>query len=167
MDLTALLTRARTSRFSRWLLQHVLNDRIPFNRPHGFRVEPLLGGGVRVHVPYWRINQNHIRGIHACALATAAEMGSGLSVLERLDPRQYRLIMRSLHMDYHYQAKQNAAATAIPDADALERLETGLADQDSAEYTSVVRVEDKAGNHVATGTVVWQVKPWTRVRTRA
>jgi hypothetical protein len=29
-----------------------------------------------------------------------------------------------------------------------------------------VEVRDAAGNHVATATVTWQVKPWNKVRTK-
>jgi acyl-coenzyme A thioesterase PaaI-like protein len=114
MNLPSALANARTSGLSRAWLNFILPWMIPFNRPHGFKVVPLPEGGISVQIPYWRINRNHIKGIHACALATAAEMCSGLSVLEHLDPKHYRLIMRSLHMDYHYQAKMNAVAPVLP-----------------------------------------------------
>ncbi|MDQ3101069.1 MAG: DUF4442 domain-containing protein, partial [Bacteroidota bacterium] len=96
MDLPGSLKKARHSAISRWWLNMLLQWSIPFNAPHGFRVVPLIEGGMRVDIPFWRVNRNHIRGIHACALATAAEMCSGLSLLEHLDPGKYRLIMRSL-----------------------------------------------------------------------
>ncbi len=92
MQLAPLLQKARTSRIARWWLNGLLRWMIPFNRPHGFKVTPLQAGGIRVDIPYWRINHNHIKGIHACALATAAEYCSGLALLEKLDAKQYRLI---------------------------------------------------------------------------
>ena len=76
MHLPTLLTKARSSGFTRWWLNHALSWLIPFNRPHGFKVNPLPEGGIRVSIPNWRVNRNHIKGIHACALATAAEMCS-------------------------------------------------------------------------------------------
>ncbi|MBK7945502.1 MAG: DUF4442 domain-containing protein [Flavobacteriales bacterium] len=88
MNVPRLLDRARHSGIARRWANLLLPFIIPFNRPHGFRLVPLKEGGITVEVPYWRINRNHIRGIHACALATAAEMCSGLSVLERLDPKE-------------------------------------------------------------------------------
>lgn len=167
MDLPQLLSKARRSAAWRWRLNFLLPWVIPFNRPHGFKVHPLPGGGIRVSIPYWRVNRNHIRGIHACALATAAEMCSGLSVLEHLDPKGYRLIMRSLHMDYHYQAKQDAVATCIPGpAEIQEMVIEQLRTRDAVDYTSTVQLHDKIGNHLATGIVTWQVKEWGRVRTR-
>jgi acyl-coenzyme A thioesterase PaaI-like protein len=167
MNLPTLLQKARRSRLHRWLLNIALPWVIPFNRPHGFTVDPLAGGGIAVRVPYRRINRNHIRGIHACALATASEMCSGLSVLEQLDPKRYRLIMRSLNMVYHFQAREAAVATCGADGGAQGReVAARLAIQDAVEHTSVVEVHDRSGRHLATGTIVWQVKPWSKVRTR-
>jgi hypothetical protein len=34
------------------------------------------------------------------------------------------------------------------------------------DYTSTVIVKDMSGNHLATGTVTWQVKEWSKVRTK-
>ncbi|MCB0795798.1 MAG: DUF4442 domain-containing protein [Flavobacteriales bacterium] len=166
MNLSKALSKARTSRVHRWWLQHLLNWSIPFNRPHGFHVAPLPGGGIRVKVPYWRINRNHINGIHACAMATAAEMCSGLSVLELLDPRRFRLIMRSLQVEYHYQARKAAYATSMPAQEDIERrvLEP-LKHADKVTYASTVRIEDEDGTHLATANVEWQIKEWEKVRT--
>lgn len=167
MHLPSLLTKARTSSAWRWRLNFLLPWAIPFNSPHGFKVYPLPTGGISVRIPYWRANRNHIKGIHACAIATASEMCSGLSVLEQLDPKQYRLIMRTLHMEYHYQAKQPATAKCIPTAEEIaERVVRPLASQDSVDYSSTVEVHDEAGNHLATATVTWQVKLWSKVRTK-
>ena len=167
MHLPTLLSKARTSRFTRWYMNLGLNWTIPFNRPHGFKVVPLEQGGISVQIPNWRINRNHINGIHACAMATASEMCSGLSVLETLNPKKYRLIMRSLHMEYHYQAKQKASAVCVPTDEELEQSVLGpLRTADSADHTSIVKVHDVSGNHLATGTVTWQVKEWSKVRTK-
>jgi acyl-coenzyme A thioesterase PaaI-like protein len=167
MQLPALLRKARTSAFTRWWMNLVLDHMIPFNGPHGFRVHPQPGGGIRVDIPWWRVNRNHIRGIHACALATACEMCSGLSLLEHLDPKQYRLIMRSLRMVYHYQAKSRAHALCIPDAGTIaSTVIAPLEHGDAVDHESTVEAYDDKGNHLATGTITWQVKPWSRVRTR-
>lgn len=167
MHLPSLLAKARTSAFTRWWLNQALSFSIPFNRPHGFKVIPQPTGGIRVSIPYRRVNRNHIKGIHACAMATAAEMCSGLSLLERLDPKKYRLIMRSLHMAYHYQAKQAAHAFCMPTEDDIqEKAIVPLRTQDAIDLTSTVQLHDRSGNHLATGTVTWQVKEWSKVRTR-
>lgn len=167
MKLSDLLGKARHSRPHRWLANSLLPLLIPFNRPHGFRVEPLKDGGMSVLIPYWRVNRNHIRGIHACALATAAEMCSGLAVIERLDPKEYRMILRELRIQYRYQAKKRITASAPDLSQAIEeQVLVPLRTADSVEYTSTVELHDSDGNHVATGTATWQVKPWSKVRTK-
>ena len=166
MDLPRLLERSRSSAFTRWWLNVGLRWMVPFNRPHGFQVFPIRDGGIRVNIPYWRVNRNHIRGIHACCLATAAEYCSGLALLERLGAHRYRLIMKSLNMEYHYQAKARAHAVFAPsEAEVLEQVLVPLESCESVLYVAQVSLHDEAGNHLATGRITWQVKAWERVRT--
>ena len=167
MDLRSLVAKARSSRVARLSLNAVLRWMIPFNQPHGFRVEPLRDGGIKVLIPYWRINRNHIMGIHACALATAAEYCSGLALLEHLDAKKYRLIMKSLHMDYHYQAKANAHAVFAPSGEEIAtQVIEPLKISDAVLYAAGVELHDVKGNHLATGLITWQVKAWEKVRTK-
>lgn len=168
MNLPTLIQRSRTSVLSRTWLNALLRWKIPFNQPHGFRLEPLRDGGIKVHIPYWRINRNHIKGIHACALATAAEYCSGLALLEHLDAAKYRLIMKSLHMDYHYQAKAKAYAVFAPTGEEIAQQVIGpLKSSDAVLYTARVELHDVKQNHLATGLIIWQVKAWEKVRTKA
>lgn len=167
MDLPLQIARARTSGFRRWLLNAGLRWSIPFNRPHGFRVVPQADGGIRVEVPFKRANRNHIRGMHACCLATAAELCSGLVLMSRLDPGRHRIIMGALRMDYHWQAKARVQAVFnLSGAELEQHLLQPLQAGGVALYTALVELHDAAGNHVATGRITWQVKPWKEVRTR-
>lgn len=167
MHLPSILRRARKSSFTRWWMNMVLSYMIPFNRPHGFRVTPLPDGGVSVRVPFWRINRNHVNGIHACALATASEMASGLGLLEQLDPKQYRVILRTLNMEYHYQGKEAVVATSLPIGEAMEsKVLIPLRESGVVDHTDVVELKDGSGNHIATGTATWQIKAWDKVRTK-
>ena len=167
MYLPTLINAARTSKWKRTVLNQVLGWKIPFNHPHGFRVEPLVEGGIRVRIPYWHVNRNHIRGIHACALATGAEFCSGLALLEHLNPKKYRLIMSTLHMDYHYQAKTTAYARFTPTVQEISEIVlTPLNTEESVSYAAVVELHDAHDKHLATGHITWQVKEWGRVRTK-
>lgn len=166
MHLPSLIERARTSAVARWKLNIGLRWSIPFNKPHGFRVVPQPGGAMRVEIPFRRANRNHIRGIHACCMATAAELCSGLALIGRMDPRQYRIIMASLHMDYHWQAKERAYALFNPSEEALQKhLFVPLQAAGTCQYVAEVPVHDVAGNHLATGRITWQIKRWDKVRT--
>jgi acyl-coenzyme A thioesterase PaaI-like protein len=140
---------------------------IPFNKPHGFQIVELDDYSVRVRIPYKRKNFNHIRGLHACALATISEFATGFVLTTKLSPKKYRLIMRRLEMDYHYQGKMDAYAEFSIDEQWLttnihEPLKTG----DIAEINCEVKIFDKESNHLTTGHVHWQVKDWARVKTK-
>lgn len=166
MDLSVWLQSARRSSIRRILLNLVLWRSIPFNAPHRLRVVPLKEGGMRVDIPYRRANRNHIRGIHACCLATAAELCSGLALMEQLDARRHRLLMKSIAMDYHWQAKGAARAVFCVDAGTMERdVKQPLAREEAALYVAEVAVHDVQGRHLATGRITWQIKPWSVVRT--
>lgn len=165
-NISSMLEKARNSAFQRWVLNFFLPKFIPFNGPHGFKVYPQQDGAIEVTIPYWRVNRNHIKGIHACALATGAEMCSGLSLLEQLDPNKYRLIMKTISMEYHYQAKMKATARAHATEEQMKDLLEQVNQAGRSEFGSEVVLHDSDGNHLATGTVVWQVKDWKQVKTK-
>ncbi len=167
MDLQNILVRARGSKFYRFLLNFGLNRMIPFNKPHGFKIVDVGENRIRVRLPYRRRNLNHIRGLHACALATVTEFTSGLMLISRLDPKKYRLIMQRLEMDYHYQGKTDAFAEfAIDDEWLKQQVFTPLQTNESIVVACEVKINDDANNHLTTGKVFWQIKDWQKVKTK-
>jgi acyl-coenzyme A thioesterase PaaI-like protein len=165
--LPGLLRRARTSRPWLAVLNRVLWWTIPFNRPHRIRIEALAEGEVRTVVPYRRASFNHLKGVHACAIATAAEFSSGLLLLTLLDPARYRLIMARLETDYLYQGKTDlVAATRLSRTELADRVLGPLQSRDTQHLTLPTEVHDRAGNLVARARITWQVKAWSQVRTR-
>ncbi|MFZ9504435.1 MAG: DUF4442 domain-containing protein, partial [Cyclobacteriaceae bacterium] len=81
---------------------------VPFNKPHGFRIYSFSDWSLTTIIPYRRSNFNHLKGLHACALATISELTSGLLLIMKLNPKQYRIILQRLEMDYHFQGKMDA-----------------------------------------------------------
>ncbi len=162
-----ILSRARSSSFWRGILNWSLNRMIPFNEPHGFSIEEIDEYRIRTRIPYKRRNLNHIRGLHACALATASEFTSGFLLVSRLDAKKYRLIMKRLEMDYHYQGKMEAYAEfAISDDWLKTYVYEPLEGKDAVEVTCEVKIFDAQGNHLTTGNVYWHVKDWAKVKTK-
>lgn len=104
--LISLFEKAKHSAFFRFVLNTVLSYAIPFNKPHGIKITEVHDEGVSVRLPYKRKNLNHLKGIHACALATTAEYTSGISLLLTIGT-DYRLIMKNISVTYHYQAKMD------------------------------------------------------------
>lgn len=162
-----LVRRAATSPLWRAILNRLLARVIPFNRPHGFRIASIGDGTITVFAPCRKSNYNHIRGIHACAIATAAEFAAGFLLLTSLEPSRYRLIMAHLQADYFYQAKKDITAEAQLAPDRLEKeIVLPLKSEDAATISLKSRVHDADGKKVAVVTTTWQVKRWDRVRTK-
>ncbi len=165
--LPALLEGARKSPFKLKLLNLFLGRLIPFNRPHGVRILELGKEHVKTCADYRRKNHNHIRGVHACCIATVAEFSSGLLFLSRLNPARYRLIMAHLEIAYHYQAKSAIIAeTRLSEQQLKDGILKPLADSASLQFTQATEVYDDRGNHIATARVTWQIKRWDAVRTK-
>ena len=140
---------------------------VPFNKPHGFRITALGKNTLKTMVPYRRSNFNHIRGIHACALATLSEFTTGFLLLTRLDAKKYRLIMQSLQMNYHYQAKMDAfGSIEISDEWMEENIYKPLTSAPKVTVQCEVKIHDREGNHLSTGLVNWQIKSWEQVKTK-
>ena len=145
------------------VLNGLLQWRIPFNRPHGLKVETLSDTKVVVRIPYRRRNRNHLRGLHACVLAAGAEFASGVLLLRRVESGATRLIMKSLQVTYHYRGQEEAVATAHINPAEVRALIAGLETAESVLVPMVAEVHDRSGNHLATAHVEWQLKPWKRV----
>jgi acyl-coenzyme A thioesterase PaaI-like protein len=167
IDVTAAFAKARTSSFYRMLLNFTVGRMVPFNKPHRFRILEVGDDHIKTLIPYRKSNLNHIKGLHACALATISEFTTGLLLLARLDAKKYRLIMKRLEMDYHYQGKMDATAVFTITNDWLEgEIFAPLKNQESVVVECEIKIHDKAGNHLTTGRVFWQIKDWSRVKTK-
>ncbi|WKK79862.1 DUF4442 domain-containing protein [Marivirga arenosa] len=167
MNLNSIVNKAQHSKFYLWLLNQGLDRMIPFNKPHGFKITSINEEKIQTLLPYKRRNLNHIKGIHACAMATISEYTTGLMILYKLDVKKYRIIMQKLEMDYHFQAKMDAVAEfSIDDNWVKNQVEEPLKTNDSVVIPCELKLYDKKQNHLSTGTIYWQIKPWDKVRTK-
>lgn len=167
MNLGRLLAKARKSKFWLWVLNKSLQKVVPFNRPHRIVVTRVTENGIHAQIPLRRNNLNHIRGIHACGLATVAEFTSGLVLLSRLGEKNYRLIMESIEVKYHYQAKSTATAVfEWPEEKLKQEILEPLKTADAVYIRCEIPVTDREGNLVCTAFTNWQIKPWQKVKTR-
>ena len=166
-DTQQVLEKAKTSSFYRGLLNWTLNRMIPFNKPHDFKVVEIGDYHLKTRIPYQRSNFNHIRGLHACALATISEFTTGFLLVTKLDAKKYRLIMQKLEMNYHYQGKMNAFAEFSISEDWLNtHVYTPLKSAEAVVVNCQVKIYDEQKNHLTTGNVFWQIKDWTKVKTK-
>lgn len=166
--MSKIIEKAKHSAFWLWVLNQSLYRMVPFNRPHRFQVVELTDHFLKALIPYRKSNFNHIRGLHACALATISEFATGFLLLTRLDAKKYRLIMQRIEMDYHYQGKMDAFAEfRTSDEWFQEKIIIPLQGQDAVVVPCEIKIHDLKGNHITTGKVFWQIKDWQKVRTKA
>ena len=166
LDPDQLMRKAEDSRFYLWLLNLALNRMVPFNRPHGFKVQEISKRHVRTSIPFRRSNLNHIKGLHATALATLSEFTTGLLLLNIFGAKKYRIILQRLDIEYHYQGKTGALANFRVDDPWLDRcVNEPLKVQESVVVPCKIHIDDIRGNRLTTATIYWQLKPWEKVKT--
>ena len=167
MNPAKLIEKAKTSSFYLWLLNQSFDRMIPFNRPHGFRITEIGQNHVRTRLPYKTKNLNHLKGLHACALATLTEITGGFIFVTWLDPGKYRIILKKLEVDYLYQGKTNAFAEfRISDTWMADNVINPLQSAASVEVVSAVNIFDEIGNQLTEGRATWQIKGWDKVKTK-
>lgn len=161
------MKKAQSSKFYRRILSIGLNRMVPFNYPHRFKIEEVKDNLLAVRLPYIKRNLNHLKGLHACAMATLAEVSSGFLLISNLDPKKYRLILRKLDMDYHYQGKTSAVAVFSFDENWWKtEIKEPIEKDGICNVVCEVEIKDEQGNLLSTGNVHWQIKDWQKVKTK-
>jgi acyl-coenzyme A thioesterase PaaI-like protein len=167
-DTAKILEKAKHSAFYLKLLNWGLYRMVPFNKPHGFRVIEIDDFRLKTLMPYRRSNFNHIKGLHACGLATISEFATGFLLLNALGQKKYRMILQRLEVNYLYQGKMDATAEFVISKEWIdEKIAAPLKTQDAVVVPCEVKVHDVKGNHLTTAIVHWQFKEWSKVKTKA
>ncbi|MEB3793396.1 DUF4442 domain-containing protein [Acinetobacter sp. IK40] len=129
------------------------------------RVVPMVGTAnirylevdkdhVTVRIENQRNMQNHIKGVHAAAMALLAETATGfLTGLHVPDDRI--LLIKSLHVDYLKVAQGGLTATASLSAD----LQKFIAENEKGELLIPVTVIDDSGNEPIQCQMLWAWLP--------
>lgn len=166
-SLNALFRDATNSAWKRFLLNRILWAGIPFNAPHRLRIVAISNEEVRIAIPFIKRNLNHLRSLHACVMATAAEYASGLMLLQHFDAASYRLIMQKIEVEYHYQGKKAAYSRAQLTNDRVQStiLNRFAAGDDKVVFQAEAEVFDIDGQLLCSAVIYWQIKDWKAVRT--
>ncbi|MEN8839188.1 MAG: DUF4442 domain-containing protein [Flavobacteriales bacterium] len=166
MDFNKIVENAKTSSFGMWKLNFGLHRFIPFNKPHGIKISQITDDSFSTIIPKRKVNHNHIKGIHACGMATCAEFCTGLVLLYKLGMKDYRLIMESLEIKFHYQAKSDVTAHYEFLDSEVKEIKSILEKEGVTYKKCEVKLHDAQKNHVATCYTNWQIKDWKKVRTK-
>jgi acyl-coenzyme A thioesterase PaaI-like protein len=122
---------------------------IPYTGSMRAKVEQLEPGHAIVRLVDRRRVRNHLRSIHAIALANLAEFTTGLATLSGM-PDTARAILVGLEIEYSKKARGDIfgeCITAIPETD------------DRREYKVEVILRDSEGDTVATAWARWLIGP--------
>lgn len=139
---------------------------IPFNAPHGFRFLSISDSVIKSYAPYKKLNQNHVKGIHACAIATVGEMAAGVLLIKNFTAYRYRFILANLEVDYHYQGRTDLIGTCIFNDEEKERTAKILEADEIPIVEMYTRITDSKDNHIADVRTFWQLKDWKQVKTK-
>lgn len=162
--MTNALHRAKAGK--PWIFSRIMQELIPFNRPHRISVLEISPSGCTVDLPHRRRNLNHLGTMHACALATAGEFVSGLNVIEAFELNEYRLIMSHLEVEYHRRPEGGCIAESSWSEGVLESLRTELNKEGVVAFSLTSKLTDSVNAHVATTTTKWQVKSWKKIKSK-
>jgi acyl-coenzyme A thioesterase PaaI-like protein len=161
----SILLKAQSSSFYLWLLNRLLWRLIPFNHSHKVSIHKISDEQVIIKLPYKRSNQNHLKGMHACALATLCEYACGIGLMTKLDPKNYRIILKEIKLDYLAQAKSDVfAAFTIDDITLQNEVIKPLSETGVIVKTYTIEAFDKSNKAICTGQITWQLKKWDMVR---
>jgi uncharacterized protein (TIGR00369 family) len=132
----------------KWLFSLLVGRMAPYTGTLGARVEELEPGRAVVTLQDRRRVRNHLRSIHAIALANLGELASGLATTAAL-PGGVRGIPTAIHINYVKKARGTLTATGSADV------------PDVTEPTSLearADITDPAGDVVAVVRVQWQLE---------
>jgi hypothetical protein len=70
-------------------------------------------------------------------------------------------------MEYHFQGKMEAYGIfSISKEWINNHVLQPLQNQDAVVVTCEIKIHDRKGNHLTTGKVYWQIKDWSKVKTK-
>lgn len=133
----------------KWLFSKLVGYAIPYTGSIQPRVVSLQPGHALVKLHDRRRVRNHLKSIHAIALANLAEFTTGMATLTGMPPGS-RAILTALEVEYHKKARGTLTAecrTELP----------GSLEKQSMQVQS--RIFDAEGDCVATGSATWLIGP--------
>src|SRR3989338_5186881 len=140
-----------------WLTSFMLGNVVPMVGSAGLRFEEISNERVVVTIRNRRKVQNHIKGLHAAAMALLAETATGFCVGMNVPDDKLPLI-KTLKVDYLKRAQGDMKAVAQLRPDQIQQIRT----QDKGEVTVPVSITDESGGEPIQCEMVWAWVPKKR-----
>ncbi len=133
----------------KWLFSFLLGRGVRYTGSIRPRVQMLEPGHAVVSMADRAAVRNHLRSVHAVALANLAEVSSGLALLAGLPPNA-RAILTALSVEYLKKARGTLTSECRIDP---------ITDATARELTLESILRDADGNVVARGHARWKIGP--------
>ncbi|CAH0351447.1 DUF4442 domain-containing protein [Aquabacterium sp. CECT 9606] len=140
-----------------WLTSFMLGNVVPMVGSAGLRFEEISNERVVVTIRNRRKVQNHIKGLHAAAMALLAETATGFCVGMNVPDDKLPLI-KTMKVDYLKRAQGDMKAVAQLRPDQIQQIRT----QDKGEVTVPVSITDESGGEPIQCEMVWAWVPKKR-----
>jgi acyl-coenzyme A thioesterase PaaI-like protein len=140
--------RLRTLPGGTRLFSRLLGRIVPYSGTIRAEVLALQPGRAVLRMRDRRAVRNHLRSVHAIALANLGELASGLAAIAALPPG-VRGIPRSITIEYHRKARGTLTAEGNAEIPPVS---------DVAEAVVEAHISNEAGEPVATVRVLWQLE---------
>jgi len=131
------------------MFSRMLGLMVPYTGKLGARVLTLDAGHVVVELKERWAVRNHLRSVHAMALANAGELATGLAMLGSLPPT-VRGILTAFEIDYVKKARGRLLIESRCDVPEVTTDE---------EYEAVATITDASGDIVSTARATWRLGP--------
>ena len=140
-----------------WLISKLLGSVVPLVGTAGLRFEEITSERVVVSIRNRRPVQNHIKGVHAAAMALLAETATGFCVGMNLPDDKLPLI-KTMKVDYLKRSVGNMKAVAQLRPEQIEQMFT----QDKGEVLVPVVITDDSGQSPIACEMTWAWVPKVR-----
>lgn len=133
----------------RWLFTRILGSTVPYSGRLGARVVTFSPGHAVVELRERRAVRNHLRSVHAMALANLGELSTGLAMIGGLPP-SVRGILTAFEIEYHKKARGRLTAESRCDVPEVA---------EDADFVAEAAITDAAGDLVSTVRATWRLGP--------
>lgn len=133
----------------KWIFSRIVGIAVPYTGSIAANVVLLEPGRGIITLKERRKVSNHLRSVHAMALANLAEMVTGLTLLNSL-PDGTRGILTSMQIQYHKKARGLLMAECV-----CEIPENN----EERELQLLGEIKNESGEVVASATTTWRIGP--------